>query len=60
MQISLEAAADVWRTKCGDLYTMNLVLEARVGELEAELEQLRPAPSPHPSAPGPASEHGHG
>lgn len=52
-QISLEAAADVWRTKCGDLYTMNLVLEARVGELEAELEQLRGGQAPQPPMPGP-------
>ena len=52
-QISLETAADVWRKKCGDLYTANLVLEVRIGELEAELDQLRPAPNQHPPAAGP-------
>jgi hypothetical protein len=58
-QISLETAADVWRKQCGVLYTTNLILEARVGELEAELKQLRgDAPDPHPSAGGSTPEQG--
>ncbi|MEU7240335.1 hypothetical protein [Streptomyces sparsogenes] len=40
-QISVEAALAAFRKKCSDLLDANVLLEARVSELESELEQLR-------------------
>lgn len=46
-QVSVEAALPVYRQRCGELHDENLILRARVNELEAEVEQLRAgAPSP--------------
>ncbi|MEU1787124.1 hypothetical protein ABZ553_14865 [Streptomyces sparsogenes] len=56
-QISLETALGAFRKKCADLLDANVLLEARVTELEAEVEQLRPQASagaetiPAPSGP---------
>lgn len=40
-QVSVEAALSVFRQRCGELHDETLLLKARVGELEAEVEQLR-------------------
>lgn len=40
-QVSVEAALPVYRQRCGELHDENLILRARVNELEAEVEQLR-------------------
>lgn len=46
-QISVEAALPVYRQRCGELHDENLILRARINELEAEVEQLRGgAPAP--------------
>ncbi|MGY0062856.1 hypothetical protein ACWY4P_41025 [Streptomyces sp. LZ34] len=44
-QISMEAALAAFRKKCGDLLEANVLLEARLTEAEAELEQLRSTPA---------------
>lgn len=49
-QISVEAALPVFRQRCSELQDANLLLQARVNELEAELEQARAA-APPPSTP---------
>lgn len=50
-QISVEAALPVFRRRCGELHDANLLLQARVEQLEAENEQLRAASSPPMPAP---------
>ena len=45
-QISVEAALPVFRRRCSELHDANLLLQARVEELEAENEQLRAAAQP--------------
>ena len=51
--VSVEAALPVFRQRCGELADENLILRARVNELEAELEQVRAAAQPAPPpAPG--------
>lgn len=50
-QVSVEAALPVFRRQCSELQDANLILQARVNELEAELAQLRsstPAPAQDP------------
>ena len=46
--VSVEAALPVFRQRCGELADENLILRARVNELEAENEQLRAAAQPAP------------
>jgi len=41
--VSVEAALPVFRQRCGELADENLILRARVNELEAENERLRAA-----------------
>jgi phage shock protein A len=53
-QISVEAALEAFRREYGQAADANVLLKARVAELETELEQLRGASSPSP-APDPAS-----
>lgn len=59
-QVSVEAALPVFRQRCSVLQDENLILQARVNELEAELAQLRPstpAPAQDPYlGPEPAAE----
>lgn len=51
--VSVEAALPVFRQRCGELADENLILRARVNELEAAVEQLRTAVEPSPlAAPG--------
>lgn len=46
-QVSVEAALPVYRQRCGELHDENLILRARISELEAEVAQLRAGtPSP--------------
>lgn len=40
-QISLESALEVYRKQAGELFHRSLLLEARVSDLEAEVERLR-------------------
>jgi hypothetical protein len=42
-QISVEAALPVFRQRCSELNDENLLLKARINELEAELEKARTA-----------------
>lgn len=51
-QVSVEAALPVFRRQCSELQDANLILQARVNELEAEVAQLRggaPSPTPTPA-----------
>jgi hypothetical protein len=51
--VSVEAALPVFRQRCSELHDANLILQARVNELEAELEQARASAQPAPpSMPG--------
>lgn len=54
-QISLESALEAFRRKCGELFEANVLLEARVADLEAEAAALRayavPAEDPLGAAP---------
>lgn len=45
-QVSVEAALQVFRHRCGELHDENLLLKARVGELEEETSKLRAAQEP--------------
>lgn len=38
LQVSVEAALPVYRQRCGELHDENLILKARIAELEGELE----------------------
>lgn len=40
-QISLEAAAAAFERRAGELFRANVLLEARIAELEAEVASLR-------------------
>ncbi|MFE3484824.1 hypothetical protein ACIQ1S_09360 [Streptomyces griseus] len=40
-QISMEAALNAYRKKCGELLEANILLEAQAAELQAENEQLK-------------------
>lgn len=54
-QISVEAALDAFRREYGQAVDANVLLKARVAELEAELEKLREA-QPQPVS-GPVETH---
>ncbi|MGW2550716.1 hypothetical protein [Streptomyces sp. NPDC001635] len=59
-QVSVEAALPIFRQRCGELHDENLILRARVAELEQQLgeaqQQAPAAPfSPEPPA-GPLPE----
>lgn len=56
-QISVEAALDAFRREYGQAADANVLLKARVAELEAELEELRGSGSSAPAADPPASEY---
>lgn len=43
-QVSAEAAAGVFRQECGRLHDENLLLKARIAELEEELTRRPPLP----------------
>lgn len=45
-QVSIEAACDAFRRKYGVVADENVMLEARIADLEAEVEQLRGGQSP--------------
>lgn len=49
-QISIEAALESYRQRAATLLHENVLLTARVGELEAEVDRLQPQ---DPSAPQP-------
>lgn len=51
-QVSVEAALPVYRQRCGELHDENLILRARVNELEAEVAQLRAGAPGLTPAPG--------
>lgn len=51
-QISIEAAYESAQQKAGELLRENILLKARVTELEGELGQLRSAPATPLPAPG--------
>ena len=55
-QISVEAALPVFRKRCSELHDANLLLQARVEQLEAENEQLRAAAPPVPGLVAPPAE----
>ncbi len=49
-QISIETALDGYRASATDLFHENVLLRARLKEVEAEAEQLRGQPPTGPSA----------
>lgn len=58
-QISIEAALNAFRQEFGKVADENVLLKARVSELEAELERRNVGTSdPHPSMVGPVGEQG--
>lgn len=54
-QVSVEAALSVFRQRCGELNDENLMLRARVAELEAELARRPAAPPADGEQPTPVS-----
>lgn len=50
-QVSIEAVLDAYRVRAGEMLHENVLLLARLSEVEAEVEQLRhdPPPAPVPS-----------
>jgi cell division protein FtsB len=49
-QISVEAALPVFRQRCSELQDENLLLKARINELEEELEKARAGQGMAPEA----------
>lgn len=47
-EVSLEAALSVYQEKYNQLTTENILLTAKVRELEAELEAVKPNATPEP------------
>lgn len=54
-QVSVEAALPIFRQRCSELHDENLLLKARVAELEGELDRRPPAPPAEAEQPAPMS-----
>lgn len=48
-QVSYESALEVYRSRAAELFHKNSMLEARILDLEARLQQEAPAQEPEPN-----------
>lgn len=56
----MEAALSAYRKRCGELFTANVLLEARIDDLEQEVAALRAQAAQQEPAPPPEDDSGDG